>query len=173
MIQEYLHEKRLKVIKTYSSAVLPDLDLGGGKKPKAKISLDIDRKYRPNLVADVVQLPIRSKVINSVVCSHVIEHVKDLNKVMGEIKRILTRHGVVIFFLPDDGSTLWRMLKPFWTIYYEKVVSKESSPETHVHSFDCEGFRKIVEGFFEPLEVGKMNLGMEIYAICKHPMTED
>lgn len=173
LIHEHLHEKRLKVIKRHLGSRLPDLDLGAGKKPKAEISLDIERESRPNIVADVEHLPIRSGAVNSLICSHVIEHVKDLDRVISELKRILRKGGVAIFFLPDDGSTLWRMLRPFWTIYYEKVVSKQSSPGTHVHSFDYESFRKLVGEFFEPLEVGKINLGMEMYAICKHSLSEN
>lgn len=167
MIQGYLHKKRLRIIKRHLGSGLPDLDLGAGRQPKAKISLDIDGEFRPNVVADVGCLPIRSEAVDSVVCSHVIEHMKDLDRVMIEIKRILRKNGTVIFFLPDDGSTLWRMVRPFWTIYYRKVVSRQNSPATHAHSFDYESLRKLVERFFLPFEVGKINLDMEIYAVCK------
>jgi SAM-dependent methyltransferase len=96
--------------------------------------------------------------------------VEDLNRATDEMKRILRKDGIAIFFLPNDGSILWRILRPFWTIYYETVVSRQDSPKSHVHSFDLERFGKTFGNFFELLEVGKINLGMEIYAICKHPL---
>lgn len=166
MIQEYLHEKRMKVIKKYLN-VTADLDIGAGKKPKAGISIDISRDSKPHMVADVRYLPIREESVNSIVCSHVIEHVNDLDMAMNEIKRILNKNGKVVFFLPDDGSRFWKLIRPLWTIYYEKAVSKADSPRTHAHTFNYDSFREFVESIFEPVEVGKMNLGMEIYAICK------
>ena len=165
--REYLHSRRLWIVKQYLGGKIADLDLGTGRSPKGKISLDIDGRFKPNIVADVNHLPIRSESVNSVVCSHVIEHVNNVNRVLVEINRILKKDGLVFFFLPNDGSTLWRAIKSFWTIYYEKLVSKKSSPETHVHSFDGKNFRECIERFFEPFSLGKMNMGMEIYAVCK------
>jgi hypothetical protein len=54
------------------------------------------------------------------------------------------------------------MIKSLWTFYYEKAVSKQSSPKTHGHHFSCEEF-KFVRKFFD--EVVKINLGMEIYVV--------
>lgn len=167
MIQEYLHKKRLKVIKEHLGDIA-DLDLGAGKSSKGKISVDVATEFNPDIVADVQFLPIRNRSVSSIVSSHVIEHVNDLNKVMDEIRRVLKNDGLAVFFLPDDGSKLWRLIKPIWTVYYGVAVSKESTPETHMHSFDYGKFEGFIKKFFESIKVDKMNLGMEIYAICKH-----
>jgi ubiquinone/menaquinone biosynthesis C-methylase UbiE len=166
VIREYLHKKRLNIVKKHLGGIA-DLDLGAGKSPKGEISLDIGKEFDPDIRGDVQFLPIRNESVSSVVCSHVIEHVNDVNKVMDEIRRILKKDGLAVFFLPDDGSKLWRVLKPAWTIYYGMAVSKESTPETHTHSFNYEKFEGFLKEFFDSLEVGKMNLGMEIYAVCK------
>jgi len=167
LIHEYLHEKRLKIIKRHLNNGVPDLDLGAGKKHKAEISLDIDAVFKPDVVADVQFLPLRNNTVNSIVCSHLIEHLKDIDRSMREIKRVLKQDGIVFFFLPNDGSILWRLMQPLWTIYYEKAVSKESSPRTHTCTFDYKSFEQLVRKFFEPLEMGKINIGTEIYAICR------
>lgn len=166
MIHGYLHKKRLKIIKKHLGDAA-DLDLGAGKSHKGKIALDISTEFDPDIVADVQFLPIRDGAVSSLVSSHVIEHVNDPNKVMDEIRRILKNDGLVIFFLPDDGSKLWRLIKPMWAVYYGLAVSKESTPETHTQSYDHERFEGFIKKFFESVEVGKMNLGMEIYAICQ------
>jgi ubiquinone/menaquinone biosynthesis C-methylase UbiE len=146
---------------------LPDVDLGAGKKPKAKISLDINGEFKPNIVADVQHLPLRSVAFDSVVCSHVLEHTADPSVALDEIRRVLRRNGRVAFFLPDDKSKRWRMLRPFWSRYYEHAVSKENSPETHLQSFDYENFKNLLERFFKLIKVDKINFGMELYAICE------
>ena len=143
------------------------MDLGAGKKSKAKVSLDINREFRPDIVADVQYLPFRNAAVDSLVCSHVIEHTSDPVKTLREIRRILRRSGKAAFFLPDDESKLWRMIRPFWSRYYKKAVSKENSPETHLQSFDYEDFKRLLESVFEFVKVAKMNFGMEIYAICE------
>jgi len=48
-----------------------------------------------------------------------------------------------------------------------RAVSKADSPKTHVHAFNPQSFREFAENFFKPVKVAKMNLGMEIYAICR------
>jgi len=157
----------MKIVKVCLGSNVPDLDLGAGKKPKASIAIDIDRELKPHIVADAQHLPIKNNVLNSVVCSHIIEHLIDVNLALSEMKRVLSKNGVAVFFLPDDGSKLWRIIKPLWSIYYQKFVIKHSSPESHVHSFDYDTFKGFVGKFFESCEVGKINLGMEIYAVCK------
>lgn len=156
----------MKIITQYVDK-MPDVDLGAGKKSKARISLDINREFKPDIVADVQYLPLRSAVVDSIVCSHVLEHTDDPSNVLEEIKRILRGNGKAAFFLPDDQSKLWRMIRPLWSRYYEKAVSKENSPETHTQSFDCENFKRLLERFFKLVKVAKMNFGMEIYAICE------
>lgn len=157
----------MKIIRKCLFGKLPDLDLGAGKQPKATLSIDISKKCRPNIVADIQQLPIRSESVSSIICSHIIEHIKGSNEVMSEMRRVLRKNGTLILFLPDDESVLWRIIKPLWTVYYQRTVSKESSPKTHVWSFSYKTLKGFLERFFTTFELGKINLGMEIYAVCK------
>jgi ubiquinone/menaquinone biosynthesis C-methylase UbiE len=167
LIHEYLHEKRMKIVDRYRAESPLDLDVGAGKSPKAAISLDIYPFLRPLIVGDLRHLPIRSDTLSSIVCSHVIEHVEDSDLVLREFMRVLKKDGLVFLFLPDDESTFWRILEPVWTRYYEAFVSKESSPRTHVVSFDLNRFTNLVSQFFRVVESGKINFGMEMYAVCR------
>ena len=157
----------MKIIDRYREDGPLDLDVGAGKSPKASISLDIYPFLRPLIVGDLRHLPIRSDTLSSVVCSHVLEHVKDSDIVLREFMRVLKKDGLVFLFLPDDESTFWRILEPIWTRYYETFVSKESSPRDHALSFDLNRFTNLVSQFFRVEEIGKINFGMELYAVCK------
>jgi ubiquinone/menaquinone biosynthesis C-methylase UbiE len=157
----------MNIIDRYREDGHLDLDVGAGKSPKASISLDIYPFLRPLIVGDLRRLPIRSDVLGSIVCSHVLEHVEDSDIVLREFMRVLKKDGLVFLFLPDDESTLWRILEPIWTRYYEAFVSKESSPRDHAVSFDLNRFTNLVSQFFRVLEMGKINFGMELYAVCK------
>jgi len=165
MMQERLHKKRLKIIKCYLGDIA-DMDLGAGKRPKGILSVDLNRDNRPDVVADIQCLPFREGIINSVVCSHVVEHVSNLAQAMNQINRILSSEGKALFFIPNDDSRLWRIIKPLWTIYYEKFVCKTDSPRTHVHSLHNDGLNRFLVNF-DVIQVKKINLGMEIFYVAK------
>jgi len=166
MIHEYLSGKRIDIIKK-SLGDIADLDLGAGKIPKAKLSLDIDSRFSPNIVADLRFLPFKDGAVRSVVCSHVIEHVVNSDRAMSEIVRILTEGGVAIFFIADEGSSLYHFIAPIWSIYYEAMISKRDSPKSHAHFFTFEKFKEYLSRFFTSVKMGKFNFGVEIFAVCK------
>jgi len=166
MIHEYLSGKRINIIKK-SLGDIADLDLGAGKIPKAKLSVDIDSRFSPNIVADLRFLPFKDGAVRSVVCSHTIEHVVNSDMAMNEIVRILTEEGTAIFFIADEGSSLYHLIAPIWSVYYEAVISKRASPKSHVHFFTFEKFREYLGVFFTSVEMGKFNFGIEIFAVCK------
>jgi len=157
----------MRIIRRSLFDKLPDLDLGAGKQPKAALSLDLSKKCRPNIVADIQQLPLRSESVSSIICSHTIEHAKESKEAMSEIRRILRKNGTLILFVPDDESMFWRIIRPLWSVYYQRAVSSENSPKAHMSSFSCQTLKDSLERFFTMLELGKINLGMEIYAVCK------
>lgn len=146
---------------------LADLDIGAGKEHKGKLTLDILPRLRPEIVADILHLPVRTGAMQSIVCSHVVEHVATPDKALEEIKRILEDNGLAFFFLPNDGSLVWRLLEPIWTAYYSRFVIREASPHTHLASFDYESLETLVKRHFSLVEMGKLNVGAEIYAVCR------
>ncbi len=167
MIHEYLHKRRLEIMKYHLGDEIADVDVGAGKSFKGRLSLDINADNAPDIVADLHHLPIKSSAASSIVYSHVIEHATDANIAASEARRILKQDGTAIFFLPDDGSKMWRLVEPLWTIYYKKFVSNEDSPESHNQSFTRTSFREFLDNYFPNPIVKKISLGMEIYAICR------
>jgi len=166
MIAEYLQNKRVKIVRATVGS-LADLDLGAGRMPKGFVTLDHNPSFKPDVVADLRSLPFVSGAIGSVVCSHIIEHVEDPAKLAGEVKRILRTDGVCMFFVPNRGSILWRLLEPIWVVYYERAISREDSPKSHIHFFTMKKLEALLRRFFPVISIRRINLGMELCAICK------
>lgn len=53
---------------------LLNLDVGCGNRKLGDINVDIDKKYRPDVVCDIHYLPFKENVFERVYCYHVLEH---------------------------------------------------------------------------------------------------
>lgn len=95
------HQKRF--IKTYTgmrSAV--DLHLGSGNIPIADwiINLDIYPYENVDITADIHSLPISDNSADTIICSAVLEHVKDPRIAVQEIWRVLKPGGLAFCYMP-------------------------------------------------------------------------
>lgn len=52
--------------------------------------------------ADICDLPFKDNSYNTVICNHVLEHIKDDTKAMQELYRILKPNGMAILQIPQD-----------------------------------------------------------------------
>jgi len=90
------------------------LDLGGGKrfqkwlapyKPLFNESdyktFDYDASTGADIVGDIHDIPLSDDSFDSVICSSVLEHVKDPRKAVKEIHRILKPGGAVFVMVPS------------------------------------------------------------------------
>lgn len=98
------------------------LDVGCGQKPYAplfrgRITRYVGMEYSPesgyrgnaaDVCGDAGAIPIASSSVDTVLCTEVLEHVPDPDRVVGEIARVLRPGGVVIctapFFYPVHDS---------------------------------------------------------------------
>ncbi len=64
------------------------------------ISLDIQSRFRPTIVADAERLPIRSGFVDGVLAMSVLEHVPQPWVAVQEIHRILAPGGLVVGYVP-------------------------------------------------------------------------
>ena len=103
----YLHFSEIKkAILRYSNEVKGiTLDIGAGKSPYQKffknstkyIKLDkFDYDDKQDIIADADKIPLKNNSIDSVVCFQLLEHVKDPQKVVSEIYRVLKKDGVCL-----------------------------------------------------------------------------
>jgi SAM-dependent methyltransferase len=83
-------------------------------------------KYLVN--ADVAALPFKNGVFSCVICSEVVEHIKQ-NSIFEEISRILQEGGILILGTPDYGRLRWRIIEFFYGLlqpggYKDKHITK-------------------------------------------------
>jgi SAM-dependent methyltransferase len=100
-----------------STLMPPILDLGCGDGSFAAVlftridygsdideeALKIARNFNiyENLIHSMdTQIPLPDGVINSAISNSVLEHVRDLNAVMGELSRVIAPNGVLMFSVP-------------------------------------------------------------------------
>ena len=98
------------------------LDLGCGNSPYSKyfpnrIGCDIERSKNVDIVGDAHELPIKDNVFHSVLATEVLEHVKNPQKVIDEVRRVLKPNGKLIlttrfiFPLHDTPNGYYRYTK--------------------------------------------------------------
>lgn len=117
-----IRDHELNKIKNYFITDKKVLEIGGGNGYQASIikswgseisSIDIEinhnEKYFEVKKYDGINLPFSDESFDIVYSSNVLEHVKNLDLLIRETKRVIKPTGIIIHLIP---STTWR----FWTI---------------------------------------------------------
>jgi SAM-dependent methyltransferase len=117
-----IREKELNEVKKYFATGNKVLEIGGGNGYQASIikswvleikSIDVDlnhnEKYFEVEKYDGVNLPFSDESFDVIFSSNVLEHVRDLDLLIRETKRVIKPKGIIIHLIP---SSTWR----FWTI---------------------------------------------------------
>lgn len=81
---------------------LYQVDLGCGPNKSQRfqgaecLRLDVDKKYHPDIVADIQRLPFRDKVFTEGLCDNVLEHCENPERAAREIGRTCRKAEVVL-----------------------------------------------------------------------------
>lgn len=59
---------------------------------------------RGGVKMDITDIPLESESVDMVICSHVLEHVQEDRKAMGELRRVLRPGGTALIMFPVDYS---------------------------------------------------------------------
>lgn len=118
-----------KITRDRISAILQDhktdgkvLDVGASSDSYRdlfpnKVSIDIDEASKPDIVADAHDIPFDDNSFETVLCTEVLEHVKDPFRVVSELHRVLKKDGTLIlttrflFPLHETPSDHWRFTR--------------------------------------------------------------
>ena len=96
------------LITHFSNAIGIDIDPG-------KIEFMKQKAPRQEfLVMDARDLKFEDNRFDLICCLEVIEHIRECDKVMSEIRRVLKHRGKAIISTPDNGKILWRIIQPFY-----------------------------------------------------------
>jgi ubiquinone/menaquinone biosynthesis C-methylase UbiE len=100
----------------------------------------ISSQYSPSFdycQADITQLPFPDNSFDKIVCFNVIEHIRDQNKAMAELKRVLSFNGVLVLGTPIRDSAGW------WL--YQQIIGDH----THTREFSIQEFLNFIEKNFK------------------------
>jgi SAM-dependent methyltransferase len=96
--------KLLHNIRIFDAINMETLDVGSGPSPKGTINLDLDRKFKPTVVAEARSLPFRGSIFDEAHLSHVLEHVVEPENILKEVHRVLKRGKRVEIGFPNFAS---------------------------------------------------------------------
>lgn len=111
---EKFFDEKVKEIASYCrSRKGKILDLGGGEPFMKHMShykslfdgleylvVDNVAKYKPDIVADITQLPMEDNFADAVICKAVLEHVSEPHQAVAEIYRVLKPGGKALIYVP-------------------------------------------------------------------------
>ena len=90
-----------------------DVGCGPRKITKGAVGIDILRKgSEADILASGDQLPFGKEALDFVVASHNLEHYEDIQKTLGEWKRVVKNGGIIGMVVPDDRIIDTRALNP-------------------------------------------------------------
>lgn len=109
-----LQEKTFKKFSVYLKGKV--LDVGCGTKPYKNylveniqyIGMDEATQVGPDMIGQVNEIPFRDEQFDSVLCTEVLEHLPEPEKVIKEIKRVLKKDGYLYLTVPQE-----------WPLHYE------------------------------------------------------
>ena len=115
------------------------------------IGLDIDiRKLRylklvkrirnPLVLGSAEYLPFKDEIFEQVMCSEVIEHISESDKIFKEFCRVLKPSGKLILTTPNYGSFIWPLLE--WI--YSKIIPNAYA-DKHISRYNLKELKNVLE----------------------------
>jgi len=174
-LQRYWQRKRFRIITEYLdySTSIIDIGCGTGYLMKsftqivgmdASISKIRNLKKVDNLVfgGSILELPIKDKSFQTVVCSQVIEHLPFTDEIFKNLNRILVNRGILIIGTPDYGKISWHIFE-----WLHGKIFPNSYTEGHISKYTRESlFKKLNDFGFEILDYSYILRG-ELIIRCR------
>lgn len=97
-------------------------------------TFDYDHSTGAHVVGDIHNIPVADNTYDAIICSSVLEHVRDPLTAMKELHRILKPGGYIFFYVPSiypyharkgHYPDVWRFFDDTIQILFEKFSSKE------------------------------------------------
>lgn len=138
----FIQKRLLRKVMQRLAASVPDgqiLDIGCGYQPYRRlfrtnryVGLDISLERHPMVVGDARFLPFKDNTFDGIICSEVIEHVFEKEKVLEEIRRVLRAGGWVILTAPMS-----------WGLHYEPYDFWRFTPYSLRRMLEDQGFQVV------------------------------
>ena len=152
------------------------LDIGSGNYPISDkaITLDIQESKKPDYVGSVLNMPFDSGCFDCISCLEVIEHFERREQIQAlkEIRRVLSKDGIVIFSIPNSSKYLSLAQKWVWFVREHTTQSEYHHNEfTHAHIglISPEIFLRQLENLGFQILVQRRFFLYDFLVVCKLP----
>lgn len=142
----------------------PALDLGCGEgiiasaifSGKVDFGLDNDeemvkqaklsRIYKKVIQADAKNMPLKRGCTKLVFSNSVIEHIKDLEMLLKEVRRILSKGGLFVFTVPSSNFAKYSLISKLKINLLTKIYGRMRNKKfNHYHCYSKNQWNKILE----------------------------
>jgi 2-polyprenyl-6-hydroxyphenyl methylase/3-demethylubiquinone-9 3-methyltransferase len=128
--------------------------LAAATKPDARISIHVDPAESLETVAD--------ESVDAVVCVGTLEHIPDKERVLGQVRRVLTPGGRFVCLTPNGGYCWYRHLAPMLGRDARHLSTDRFLTWPELESLlDAAGLRTIVRRFWTFVPSGDLPAGAE------------
>ena len=123
------------------------------------------------LRCDARALPFAAASVDTVISVYTLEHIEDLQAVLGEVSRVLTPQGQFLVGLPCEGGLAWnlgrelttrRLFSKKYNVNYDKVIAFEHVRDVDgiVDEVHASKFFRIAERSYLPFRVPSAHINL-------------
>ncbi len=115
-------------------------------------------------VADLSVLPFQDNFFDAIIFNMIIEHIREQDKVLPELYRVMKKQGVMLITTPNYANLLWVIIENIWFRFFERDF-KPYSREVHPNRFNSKILRECLLKYFEVLNINEITYGFTLTAI--------
>ena len=114
-------------------------------------------------VADLLALPFSDNQFDAIILNMVIEHLRDVDKLLVELKRVLKEGGIMVLTTPNYASIPWCIVEAIWFRIFERGF-KPFLEDIHPSKFKPGALRDCLERHFNKVTLKKITFGFTLAA---------
>lgn len=119
------------------------------------------------ICSNAERIPIEDESIDLVICSELIEHIKEYDRMLDEIYRVLKKEGVLLLTTPNFSS-LWPLVEYLW----DNLWAGRGYGKQHISKFNPLKLRGIIKDKFKIVDIETMFLYSPFVAIVSEGLAD-
>ena len=118
-------------------------------------------KYK---VADIRTLPFKDNFFDAIILNMVIEHAREPDELLSELKRVLKKEAIMIITTPNYASIPWVIIENVWFRLFERTF-KPHLKEIHPSKFNSKTLYRSLSKHFKVVNINKITYGFTLTAV--------